>query len=128
MYVELVPCAESIAFYRGEHREAEIAGGRLRTLVDISRVKIRLKMFLSLWQNLYGYATILVPSLLTAPRFFKGEIEFGVISQARTSRCICDQGNRNIIMSCLRFAGWRIPSHRPVNLCSLMDINITLRP
>ena len=28
-----------------------------------------------------SYATILVPSLLTAPRFFRGEVEFGVISQ-----------------------------------------------
>ena len=76
-------CAESIAFYRGEHREAEIAGGRLRKLVEISRAKIRLKMLLALWQNSYGYATILVPSLLTAPRYFRGEIEFGVISQVR---------------------------------------------
>jgi hypothetical protein len=32
---------------------------------------------------LRSYATILVPSLLTAPRYFRGEIEFGVISQAR---------------------------------------------
>ncbi len=30
---------------------------------------------------LRSYATILVPSLLTAPRYFRGE--FGVISQAR---------------------------------------------
>jgi hypothetical protein len=29
------------------------------------------------------YATILVPSLLTAPRYFAGEIEFGVIAQVR---------------------------------------------
>ena len=83
------PCggAESIAFYRGEHREAEIAGGRLRKLIDVSRAKIRLKMLLALWQNTYGYATILVPSLLTAPRYFRGEIEFGVISQVRAVRC-----------------------------------------
>jgi ABC-type uncharacterized transport system fused permease/ATPase subunit len=32
---------------------------------------------------LRSYATILVPSLLTAPRYFRGEVEFGVISQAR---------------------------------------------
>lgn len=32
---------------------------------------------------LRSYATILVPSLLTAPRYFRGEVEFGVISQVR---------------------------------------------
>lgn len=31
--------------------------------------------------NLDRYATILVPSLLTAPRYFAGKIEFGVIAQ-----------------------------------------------
>lgn len=30
---------------------------------------------------LCSYATILLPSLLTAPRYFRGEVEFGVISQ-----------------------------------------------
>ena len=28
-----------------------------------------------------SYATILVPSMLTAPRYFSGEVEFGVITQ-----------------------------------------------
>jgi ABC-type uncharacterized transport system fused permease/ATPase subunit len=32
------------------------------------------------------YATILVPSLLTAPRYFAGEIEFGVIAQVGSCR------------------------------------------
>ena len=34
------------------------------------------------------YATILVPSLLTAPRYFAGQIEFGVIAQARLSHSV----------------------------------------
>ena len=49
--------------------------------MEVSRRKIWFTMLLSLWQNAYGYATILIPSLLTAPRYFRGEIEFGVISQ-----------------------------------------------
>ena len=35
--------------------------------------------------TLRSYATILVPSLLTAPRYFSGEVEFGVITQVRLS-------------------------------------------
>lgn len=36
---------------------------------------------LAQWTSIYNYATILIPSLFTAPRYFRGEIEFGVISQ-----------------------------------------------
>mmetsp|Transcript_14977 Transcript_14977/g.45203 ORF Transcript_14977/g.45203 Transcript_14977/m.45203 type:complete len:636 (-) Transcript_14977:410-2317(-) len=73
--------AESIAFYNGEHREAAIAGGRLAALVAITRLKIAWGAALSLWTNGYSYATILLPALLTAPRYFAGDIEFGVIAQ-----------------------------------------------
>ena len=37
---------------------------------------------LELWTNVFSYATILIPSLLTAPRYFAGEIEFGMVTQA----------------------------------------------
>lgn len=43
---------------------------------------MRWEAFLSLWQNAYAYATILLPSLLLCRRYFKGEIRFGDISQA----------------------------------------------
>ena len=46
------------------------------------RAKIAWAAGLNLWSNCYSYATILVPSVLTAPRYFAGEIEFGVITQA----------------------------------------------
>lgn len=73
--------AESIAFYGGERRESSIASARLDTLVGVIRRKVKWEAFLSLWTNAYSYATILVPSLLTAPRYFAGEVEFGVIAQ-----------------------------------------------
>ena len=41
---------------------------------------------LSLWSNFYSYATMLIPPLLTAPRYFAGEVEFGVITQVLTIR------------------------------------------
>ena len=44
---------------------------------------MRWEAILSLWTNGYEYATILAPAMLTAPRYFAGEIEFGVIAQAR---------------------------------------------
>ncbi len=45
--------------------------------------QVRWEAILSLWTNGYEYATILAPAMLTAPRYFAGEIEFGVIAQAR---------------------------------------------
>ena len=36
---------------------------------------------LNLWQNVLSYATILLPAMLLAPRYFAGDIEFGVVSQ-----------------------------------------------
>ena len=46
--------------------------------------QVRWEAILSLWTNGYEYATILAPAMLTAPRYFAGEIEFGVIAQARS--------------------------------------------
>ena len=50
-------------------------------LVAVVRIKIIWAAFLALWTNFYQHATLLLPSLLTAPRYFAGEIEFGVITQ-----------------------------------------------
>ena len=47
----------------------------------VVRIKIIWSAFLALWTNFYQHATLLLPSLLTAPRYFAGEIEFGVITQ-----------------------------------------------
>jgi ABC-type uncharacterized transport system fused permease/ATPase subunit len=75
--------AEAIAFYNGGDREERIARGRLMSLVDIARLRILWSAALELWTTYYTWATFLVPSVLTAPRYFSGEIEFGVITQAR---------------------------------------------
>jgi ABC transporter transmembrane region 2 len=90
LLVAAVVCAapappESIAFYSGEAREESIASGRLALLLATIRQRIMWDAGLSLWTNCYTYATVLVPAMLTAPRYFAGEIEFGVISQVRSS-------------------------------------------
>ena len=50
-------------------------------VVAVVRIKIVWATFLALWTNFYQHATLLLPSLLTAPRYFAGEVEFGVITQ-----------------------------------------------
>ncbi|KAK9810744.1 hypothetical protein WJX73_004440 [Symbiochloris irregularis] len=73
--------AESIAFYHGEKRESAQATGRLDGLIVTSRLKLLWRAGLALWSNCYTYATILMPYLLTAPAYFQGDLQFGVITQ-----------------------------------------------
>lgn len=62
-------------------REASIATSRLASLVNIAGLRIKWSAWLALWTNCYSYATILAPAFITAPMYFRGEIEFGTISQ-----------------------------------------------
>jgi ABC-type uncharacterized transport system fused permease/ATPase subunit len=73
--------SESIAFYRGAAPEQACALDRLRAVVITQLARIRWAALLEIWRNTYVYATILVPSLVTAPRYFAGEIQFGVVTQ-----------------------------------------------
>ena len=79
--LELAAVAESIAFYSGEAREMGVASRCLHNLMSVGRLRIQWSAYLSLWTNCYSYATILAPAVITAPMYFRGEIEFGIISQ-----------------------------------------------
>lgn len=58
-----------------------VASRCLHNLINVGRLRIRWSAYLSLWTNCYSYATILAPAVITAPMYFRGEIEFGIISQ-----------------------------------------------
>lgn len=73
--------AESIAFYRGEGREASSSSLFFSILVRNLRERLVWGRHLSLFQNLYEYATIVIPAVIIAPKYFRGEVEFGVITQ-----------------------------------------------
>lgn len=77
--------AESIAFYGGGAREDATARARLATLVGVRKAAIAWSAGLSLWTNVYSYATILVPYIMCAPSYFAGGMPFGVISQVATA-------------------------------------------
>lgn len=77
--------AEAIAFYGGGSRERRTAHHKLDKLVKVRRSAILWSAGLSLWTHAYSYATILVPSVMCAPLYFSGKMQFGVISQVTTS-------------------------------------------
>lgn len=74
--------AESIAFYRAEKHELHSIKGFFSALVKNARELIIWSRHLALFSNAYDFLVLIVPSLIIAPRFFKGEVEFGVVTQS----------------------------------------------
>ena len=74
--------AESIAFYRGEKRERRDLVGRLRAAVLNMLSIIGWNRNLAFFVNSYNYAALVVPVVIVAPLFMRGEVEFGVVTQS----------------------------------------------
>ncbi|GLC38395.1 hypothetical protein PLESTB_001582400 [Pleodorina starrii] len=104
--------AESIAFYRGEGGERVRVLSRLDAVLGVAADRIRWSALYDLWTSVYSYATILVPSLLTAPRYFSGEIEFGVISQASFAFSRIDAALSIIINNLAQISGLAAETER----------------
>src|SRR2546427_134749 len=74
--------AESIALLR---REGRIAGRLRRRLDDLTanmRRIIAVNRNLAFFTNGYNYLIQIIPALVVAPLFIRGEVEFGVITQS----------------------------------------------
>lgn len=74
--------AESIAFYRGEKREHLDLVQRLTLAVANMRSIIVWNRNLAFFTNSYNYAALVLPVMIVAPMFMRGEVEFGVITQS----------------------------------------------
>jgi putative ATP-binding cassette transporter len=74
--------AESIAFYRGEKREQRDLVGRLGAAVKNMLVIIGWNRNLGFFVNSYNYAALILPVMIVAPLFMRGEVEFGVVTQS----------------------------------------------
>ena len=74
--------AESIAFYRGESREQDDLVSRLKQVVINSIAIITWNRNLAFFTTSYNYAAFVLPIAVVAPMFMRGEIEFGVVTQA----------------------------------------------
>ncbi|MBX7143530.1 MAG: ABC transporter ATP-binding protein/permease [Oligoflexia bacterium] len=74
--------SESIAFYHDEKRERSRARQRLKeTLRTLLRI-INRNRTLNFFTTGYNYVLIILPTVVVAPLYLRGEIEFGVITQA----------------------------------------------
>src|SRR5204862_443625 len=72
----------SLAFFRGEKREqADLARrfiAAVRNTVDI----IGWNRNLTFFTNTYNYVALVLPTLIVAPMYMRGAVEFGVVTQA----------------------------------------------
>lgn len=74
--------AESIAFYRGEKREHLDLFNRLTAAVANMRLIIIRNRNLAFFTNSYNYLALVLPVAVVAPMYMRGEVEFGVVTQA----------------------------------------------
>jgi vitamin B12/bleomycin/antimicrobial peptide transport system ATP-binding/permease protein len=77
--------AESIAFYRGERKEHADLLFRLLAAVRNTMVIIGWNRNLGFFTNSYNYAALVIPIVVVAPMYMRGEVEFGVITQASSA-------------------------------------------
>jgi len=76
---------EAIGLYNGAEREAVGLKGRLaRLLRNLSSI-VNWQRNLTLFKVTYDYSLIIVPSLISAPLYFSGKIELGMMVQAAAS-------------------------------------------
>ncbi|BDA39763.1 ABC transporter ATP-binding protein/permease [Candidatus Atelocyanobacterium thalassae] len=74
--------AESIAFYRGEFLENKQVTNKLKKVVKNFNLLIIWQSIINLFQLGYNYFTRLIPYIMIAPLYLKGELDFGSIAQA----------------------------------------------
>ena len=74
--------ADSIALLRGEKKQRARLGLRLQELVDNFRKIVSVNRNLGFFTISYNYLIQIIPVLLVAPRYIRGEAEFGIISQS----------------------------------------------
>jgi putative ATP-binding cassette transporter len=74
--------AESVALAQSESKEEARLDGRLGILVANYRSIISVLRNLELVRGGYNYLDQLIPVLIVAPLYLRGEVEFGVVTQA----------------------------------------------
>ena len=77
--------AESIAFFRGEKREHRDLLSRFTEVVKNTTWIIGWNRTLGFFTNSYNYLALILPTLIVAPLYMRGAIEFGVVTQAQSA-------------------------------------------
>jgi vitamin B12/bleomycin/antimicrobial peptide transport system ATP-binding/permease protein len=74
--------AEAVAQLASERAERARLGGRLKALVDNFREIIRVNRNLGFFTTGYNYLPQIIPVVVAAPLYMRGQVEFGTVTQA----------------------------------------------
>ncbi|MGF1676640.1 MAG: ABC transporter ATP-binding protein/permease [Rivularia sp. (in: cyanobacteria)] len=77
--------AEAIAFYRGENSEYNQTQSRFKLVLNNFHRLVNWQLRLNFFQNSYQYITLLLPTIVLAPRILSGELEVGASARAATA-------------------------------------------
>ena len=77
--------AESIGFYRGESRELDVLLQRFGEVVDNLKQLLVTSRNVNFFTSFYRLLIQVLPVAVVAPLYFKGDIEFGVVTQASSA-------------------------------------------
>ncbi|WP_230531963.1 ABC transporter ATP-binding protein/permease [Microvirga roseola] len=110
--VRLRENAETIAFYRGEEREAGLLDERWTKVVGNFWSIMRRERSIGFFAHTHGQFSIILPFLLSAPRFFTGQITFAQVMQIAAA-CGAVRACLNFfITSYGQIAQWRATTER----------------
>lgn len=91
--------AETISLMHGEKKEKARIGSRLQSVVENYRVIIGVIRNVGFFTSYFKYLVPLIPVLIVAPRYLRGEVEFGVVTQAGMAFAqILDQATSLIVV------------------------------
>lgn len=80
--VHLRDNAESIAFYGGETQERQSVGQRFAAAIRNFHILIGWQRNLDFFTTAHSYFVVILPYLIVAPIYLRGDIDFGAIGQA----------------------------------------------
>jgi vitamin B12/bleomycin/antimicrobial peptide transport system ATP-binding/permease protein len=80
--IHVLTNAESIAISRREGGLMSRLMGRLEDLAENTRRTIAVSRNLNFFTTGYNYLIQIIPALIVAPLFFRGKVEFGVVTQS----------------------------------------------
>jgi vitamin B12/bleomycin/antimicrobial peptide transport system ATP-binding/permease protein len=74
--------AESIAFYNGEKKEFTRSRQKLKRSLENFKLIVNWNRNLNFFTTGYNYLITILPTIIVAPLYLDGKIEFGVVTQA----------------------------------------------
>ncbi|MGE0858215.1 MAG: ABC transporter ATP-binding protein/permease [Gammaproteobacteria bacterium] len=110
--VRLRENAEGVAFYHGEQDEHRNLSGRFAHVVDNFVMLMNRNKRLGWFTNVYGQLAIIFPFVVSAPRFFGGQIRLGDLMQISSAFRNVQESLSWFIDSYSAIAGWKATVNR----------------